>query len=92
MGHFGLPYHLPGGPKDKFDYTAVTYDELLKFGVEGVSEDQWNFFRNEFTFLGGFQKDIFLRDLRYMFNRLLNAQNASLLLVLTSLSDVIRSF
>lgn len=74
MGHFGLPYHLPGGPKDKFDYTAVTYDELLKFGVEGVSEEQWDFFRNEFKFLGGFQKDVFLRDLRYMFNRLLNAR------------------
>ncbi|MFT8468540.1 MAG: HAD-IIIC family phosphatase [Acetobacter syzygii] len=74
MGHFGLPYHLPGGPKDKFDYTAVTYDELLKFGVEGVSEEQWDFFRDEFSFLGGFQKDLFLRDLRYMFNRLLNAK------------------
>lgn len=74
MGHFSLPYHLPGAPKDKFDYTAVTYDELLKFGVENVSEEQWNFFRNEFKFLGGFREDIFLRDLRYMFNRLFNAQ------------------
>ncbi|BAU38962.1 phosphatase IIIC [Acetobacter pasteurianus NBRC 101655] len=75
MGHFGLPYHLPGGPKDKFDYTAVPYDDLVnKYGVEHVSQEQWDFFRNEFVFLGGFNKNLFLKDLRYIFNRMMAAQ------------------
>lgn len=74
MGTYHLPYFMPEGPETKFDYTSLSYDEILEHKMSNISAEQWEFFRNEFTFFGGFNQDLFIKDVRYIFNRLLNAQ------------------
>lgn len=48
----------------KVDYTKISYDELLKLNVTGVSRQQWDFLINEFEFLGGHNPTMFEFDVR----------------------------
>lgn len=72
LGTYHFPYYMPGGPKEKFDYTSFSYEDVLNSGMKNVSREQWEFFKEEFEFFGGFNKDLFVQDLRYLFNRLMN--------------------
>ncbi|MGX7345004.1 HAD-IIIC family phosphatase [Acetobacter pasteurianus] len=88
MGTYHFPYYLPEGPTAKFDYTSFTYQDILDRGMSNVSEEQWNFFRNEFSFRGGFDKFLFIHDLHYTFNRL---KNSGKKVIILGLNDKIGS-
>ena len=60
MGHFGLGHHL----SVKMNYTALSYQDIINHGVSGVSQDQWEFFTNEFEFMGGYDPATFMTDAR----------------------------
>ncbi|GCD53098.1 HAD-IIIC family phosphatase [Acetobacter pasteurianus] len=83
MGTYALPYYLPGGPFEKFDYTSVPYEEIQD-KLPNTTRDQWNFFRSEFSFIGGFNKDIFVKDLRTLFTRLKRAGKTIIIVGLNS--------
>ncbi|QEE86586.1 HAD-IIIC family phosphatase [Acetobacter oryzoeni] len=90
LGNVGLPwYYMPGGhawdPYSKNDYTKLTYQEVLDWGITtGCTKDQWEFFREEFIFFGGFNKELFENDIHYIFNRLRNANKKVIILGLNS--------
>ena len=84
MGHFGLPYYLPEGPHAKFDYTSLSYEDLATYKISGISRESWEFFISEFEFLGGFNRDIFERDVKYVFDRLRNAEKKVIIIGLNS--------
>nr|WP_252353985.1 HAD-IIIC family phosphatase [Acetobacter sp. P5B1] len=80
FGTYHFPYYLPGGPKEKFDYTSLSYEDVLSSGMKNVSKEQWAFFKKEFEFIGGFNKELFIQDLRYLFNRLINTDKKVIIL------------
>ncbi|GBQ60074.1 phosphatase [Komagataeibacter swingsii] len=73
MGHYKLPYYLPEGPHAKFDYTTLSHDDLLARDISGITPEAWEFFRSEFEFVGGFNRNIFYRDVRHIFRHLKKA-------------------
>jgi hypothetical protein len=65
MGHFSL-FHMA---EPKADYTRLAYGDIAS-NIIGISEAQWEFFRSEFDFIGGFNDALFLSDLSHVFTRL----------------------
>ncbi|MGO3518218.1 MAG: HAD-IIIC family phosphatase [Acetobacter cibinongensis] len=84
MGSHQLPYFHPAGPDRKFDLTGIPYSEIRRRELDAVTEKEWSFFRNEFEFLGGFNEDLFLKDVDYVFRRLLRAKK---LVIVLGLND-----
>ncbi len=66
MGHFGLGHSLAV----KMDYTALSYDEIVKRNIQNISQQEWDFFRQEFTFKGGFNEALFMIDVIRIFDQL----------------------
>ena len=66
MSHNQLwPHEQP-----KRDYTKVTYEQLLEKKITGITREQWDTLRNELEFLGGFNEERFISDVRWMFTHL----------------------
>lgn len=63
MHHNLWPYD-----REKRDYTKATYSEICELGVNGVTEAQWNSFRDELEFVGGFDKSRFTECVRWNFD------------------------
>ncbi|MBS1000918.1 HAD-IIIC family phosphatase [Acetobacter persici] len=80
MGTYHFPYFLPEGPSTKYDYTSFSYQDIVKNGLDSVSEEQWNFFKKEFVFLGGFNENLFIKDLKYIFDILTNSKKQVIIL------------
>lgn len=80
MGTYHFPYFMPEGPSVKYDYTSFSYEDILDRGLSGISEDQWNFFKNEFVFQGGFDRDLFIQDIHYVFDRLTKSRKHVIIL------------
>ena len=66
MGHFGLGQYQAA----KIDYTGIPHDELVERGIKNISAAQWEFFRQEFIFRGGFNEALFMMDVIDIFTRL----------------------
>jgi FkbH-like protein len=79
-----IPLHSfqfdPAWVVPKSDYTAWTYDDLVARNVTGISQEQWEFFRSEFEFVGGFNEDIFRSDISKIFSRLMAARKQVVIL------------
>lgn len=84
MGTHQLPYIHPAGPAHKFDLTSIPYKEIRRRELDAVTEEEWVFFQNEFEFLGGFNEALFLKDVDYVFRRLLRARK---LVIVLGLND-----
>jgi FkbH-like protein len=46
----------------KPDYTKMPYDSVRQYVSAGTSQAQWDFIRDEFEFIGGFNPEIFAHD------------------------------
>jgi FkbH-like protein len=66
MGHFSIGHMR----NEKFDYTSLPYSEIEKGKIPGISRAQWEFFLQEFEFLGGFKEALFISDLQRVFTLL----------------------
>ena len=80
MGHFSLGWHQ----REKMDYTQLSYAELLARGVKGVSAEQWESFTSEFEFVGGFDPDRFVADVRKLFTMLRERRKTIIVIGLNS--------
>jgi FkbH-like protein len=63
MGHFSIG-HMQAV---KTDYTSVPYSDIETYGTIGISAAQWQFFQQEFEFVGGFSEAIFTADIEKVF-------------------------
>lgn len=82
MGTHALPYYLEK-PTDKFDYTKVSYEEI-KDRLPETTKDSWDFFVDNFEFIGGFNEEIFKNDVIYVLNRLTAAKKKIIVLGMNS--------
>lgn len=80
MGTYHFPYFLPEGPSAKYDYTLFSYQDILDRGMDNISEDQWDFFIEEFSFYGGFNAKLFIQDINYVFERLSKSRKKVIIL------------
>lgn len=65
MGNFRLGHERH---QDKLDYTMLDYETIIKMGVEDIPKEQWDFFRQEFQFVGAFNEDRFRCDIVDVFS------------------------
>jgi FkbH-like protein len=66
MGHFSIGHMR----REKFDYTSMGFEEIAAAGIPGIAREEWEFFRGEFEFLGGFDEGLFVADVRRVFGML----------------------
>lgn len=72
MIHSSLPRHAPKNSQHSLDYTSIPYDDIInKYKIDYITEEQWNFFRSEFELFNSYDKYFFLKDIRYILNRLM---------------------
>lgn len=69
--------HLVLGDHRRYtvDYTKIDYQEIIDRKVQGISPQQWEFLRDNLEFIGSSMNntELFEKDVRFIFNRLLNA-------------------